>query len=406
MPKFKVRAVDLKGRKRSFNVNARDVKSVRDKAKNKYPIISTIFVKNRQFRFDLATIEAAINPVTIRDLAVFSRQFAATTSSGIAIVRSLEMMATQSSNPRLKLVLQQISADVQQGIALADALARHPSIFDPLYVSMVRAGETGGVLDEVLARLAKVLEDISRLRNQIKGAMAYPVAVGILAVLVFLGMTIFLIPVFANIFKGLGTELPGLTLFMLGLSGLLTSWMVIIPIVIFFGLGFGYRQYYKTSVGRLTIDRTIVKIPIIGDLNEKSATARFCRVFGTLMQSGVPILNSLDIVRDTAGNQVFANAIALARQKVSQGLMLSDAFIQEKVFPSLAVQMIRVGEETGELDSMLSKVADFYEDEVEQAVKALTSVLEPIMMVFLAGMVAVILLSMYLPMFKVFEKLG
>jgi type IV pilus assembly protein PilC len=301
------------------------------------------------------------------------------------MVRCLTVLSEQCGNPKLKKVLGQVSLDVQQGVNLSDAMRRHPECFDALYVSMIQAGEVGGVLDEVLNRLAKVLEDMSRLKNQVKGAMAYPVAVGILALIVFLGMTIFLIPVFAGIFKGLGTELPGLTLFMLGISGILTSWMVLIPITVISGLIFGYNQYYKTPIGKLTMDRFFLKMPIIGDLNEKSATARFCRIFGTLTRSGVPILNSLDI---------------------QQGGMLSNALQREKVFPSLAIQMISIGEETGELDTMMMKVADFYEDEVEQAVKALTSVLEPIMMVFLAGMVAVILLSMYLPMFKVFEKLG
>jgi type IV pilus assembly protein PilC len=264
----------------------------------------------------------------------------------------------------------------------------------------------GGVLDEVLNRLAKGLEDMARLKNQIKGAMAYPVAVGILATLVFLAMTIFLIPIFAKIFKDLGTELPALTQFMLDLSAILTSWMAVIPIAVIAGIGFLYRWYYKTPVGRVTIDRILLKMPIVGDLNEKSAVARFCRIFGTLTRSGVPILSSLDIVRDTAGNQVIANAIEKAKYEVQQGGMLSLALQRERVFPPLAIQMISIGEETGEIDAMMMKVADFYEDEVEQAVKALTSVLEPIMMVFLAGMVAVILLAMYLPMFKVFEKLA
>jgi type IV pilus assembly protein PilC len=289
---------------------------------------------------------------------------------------------------------------------LSDAMRRQPECFDNLYVSMIQAGEVGGVLDEVLNRLAKVLEDMARLKNQIKGAMAYPIAVGILATLVFLAMTIFLIPIFGKIFKDLGAELPELTLFMLKVSEILTSWMAVIPVAVIAAVTFGYRQYYKTKIGRVTMDRLFLKMPIVGDLNEKSAVARFCRIFGTLTRSGVPILSSLDIVRDTAGNQVIANAIEKSKYEVQQGGMLSLALQRERVFPPLAIQMISIGEETGEIDAMMMKVADFYEDEVEQAVKALTSVLEPIMMVFLAGMVAVILLSMYLPMFKVFEKLA
>jgi type IV pilus assembly protein PilC len=408
MPTFIAEVRDAQGNTKQEKVDAQTLDSARKKLKTKYQFIQNIRPA-KSFdvtQINFQDIEAAMNPVTVRDKAVFSRQFAAMVNAGVAMVRCLSVLADQCSNPKLRKVLGQVSIDVQQGINLSDAMRRHPECFDALYVSMIQAGEVGGVLDEVLNRLAKVLEDMSRLKNQVKGAMAYPVAVGILAVLVFVGMTVFLIPVFANIFKGLGTELPALTLFMLGISDILTSWRAIIPIVVVGGLVVAYQQYYKTPIGHLTMDRFFLKMPILGDLNEKSATARFCRIFGTLTRSGVPILNSLDIVRDTAGNQVISNAIEKSKQEVQQGGMLSSALQREKVFPALAIQMISIGEETGELDTMMMKVADFYEDEVEQAVKALTSVLEPIMMVFLAGMVAVILLSMYLPMFKVFEKLG
>jgi type IV pilus assembly protein PilC len=408
MPTFIAEVRDAQGNTKQEKIEAKTVDSARKQLKQKYQFIQNI-KPVRSFditKINLQDIEAAMNPVTVRDKAVFSRQFAAMVNAGVAMVRCLTVLSEQCNNPKLKKVLNQVSLDVQQGINLSDAMRRHPDCFDMLYVSMIQAGEVGGVLDEVLNRLAKVLEDMSRLKNQIKGAMAYPVAVGILAIIVFLGMTIFLIPVFAGIFKGLGTELPGLTLFMLGISGILTSWMAIIPVIVIGGLIFAYKQYYKTPIGRLTMDRFFLKMPLLGDLNEKSATARFCRIFGTLTRSGVPILNSLDIVRDTAGNQVIANAIEKSKLEVQQGGMLSNALQREKAFPPLAIQMISIGEETGELDTMMMKVADFYEDEVEQAVKALTSIIEPIMMVFLAGMVAVILLSMYLPMFKVFEKLG
>jgi type IV pilus assembly protein PilC len=262
------------------------------------------------------------------------------------------------------------------------------------------------VLDEVLNRLAKLLEDMARLQNQIKSALAYPVVVGVLAIAVFFAMTIFLIPIFAQIFKDLGTELPALTQFMLWISEILRSWRIIFLFAIIFGTVIALRWYYKTPVGRVQIDRFLLKMPLFGELNEKSAVARFCRVFGTLTRSGVPILNSLDIVRDTSGNQVIANAVEVAKLEIQQGGMISLALQKEQVFPMLAIQMISIGEETGELDSMLMKVADFYEDEVEQAIKALTSIIEPIMIVFLGGMVAVILLSMYMPLFSVFDALG
>jgi type IV pilus assembly protein PilC len=410
MPTFIAEVRDNQGNVRQEKISAKSAIVAQKQLKEKYQFVKNVRQEQAfdmsKLSFNMQDIEVAISPVSVKDKAVFSRQFAAMVNAGVAMVRCLGILSEQCSNPRLKKSLGQISLDVQQGINLSDAMRRQPQCFDKLYVSMIQAGETGGVLDEVLNRLAKVLEDMARLQNQIKGAMAYPIAVGILAVVVFLAMTIFLIPVFANIFKDLGSDLPALTQFMLDLSGILTSWRAIIPVIVIIGVVVLYNWYYKTPTGRLTMDRFFLKMPIVGDLNEKSAVARFCRIFGTLTRSGVPILLSLDIVRDTAGNQVISNAIEKAKYEVQQGGMLSLALQRERVFPPLAIQMISIGEETGEIDAMMMKVADFYEDEVEQAVKALTSVLEPIMMVFLAGMVAVILLAMYLPMFSVFDKLG
>jgi type IV pilus assembly protein PilC len=411
MPTFTAEVRDNHGNTRQEKISAKSAKVAQTQLKQKYQFVKNVrqeksFDFSKLTKINVQDIEAAMSPVSVKDRAVFSRQFAAMVNAGVAMVRCLSILGEQSANPRLKKALSAISLDVQQGTNLSDAMRRQPECFDNLYVSMIQAGEVGGVLDEVLNRLAKVLEDMARLKNQIKGAMAYPVAVGILATLVFLAMTIFLIPIFAKIFQDLGSELPPLTQFMLELSAILTSWRAIIPVAVIFSITFAFRQYYKTTVGRVTIDRLLLKMPIVGDLNEKSAVARFCRIFGTLTRSGVPILSSLDIVRDTAGNKVIANAIEKSKYEVQQGGMLSLALQRERVFPPLAIQMISIGEETGEIDAMMMKVADFYEDEVEQAVKALTSVLEPIMMVFLAGMVAVILLAMYLPMFKVFEKLA
>ncbi|WP_373480716.1 type II secretion system F family protein [Geminocystis sp.] len=363
-------------------------------------------IKKAGIEFDMASIEAAMSKVTVKDKAIFSRQFAVLVNAGVAIVRTLSVLAEQSGNPKFKKALMAINTDVQQGTNLSEAMAKHPDCFDQLYVSMVEAGETGGVLDEVMNRLAKLLEDVARLQNQVKSAMAYPVTVGIFAVLAFLGMTIFLIPVFAGIFEGLGAELPALTQFMVDLSGFLRSPKVVLPIFGFMGAVFGFKQYYKTPMGRIQIDTLALKAPIFGDLNEKSSVARFCRVFGTLTRSGVPILQCLDIVQETISNKVISNAVGAAKDAILEGGMLSVAIAEKKVFPTMAIQMMMIGEETGELDSMMMKVADFYEDEVEQAVKALTSVIEPIMMVGIAGMVGTILLSMYLPMFAIFDQLG
>jgi type IV pilus assembly protein PilC len=405
MPTFIAEVRDVRGNAKKEKIEANSLEQARTILQNRYSSVRNV-KKAFSLSIDLSGLEAKFTSVSIKDKAVFSRQFAAMVNAGVAMVRCLGVLSEQCSNKKLKTALVAISGEVQQGTSLSDAMRKHPDCFDTLYVSMVQAGEVGGVLDEVLNRLAKVLEDMARLKNQVKSAMAYPTVVGILAVLVFLGMTIFLIPIFAAIFRDLGTELPALTQFMVNLSEILRSWKIIIPIAFIIGLCTAIRWYYKTPIGRVQIDRFLLKMPLFGDLNEKSAVARFCRIFGTLARSGVPILNSLDIVRDTSGNQVIANAIEAAKLEIQQGGMISLALQREQVFPIMAIQMISIGEETGELDSMLMKVADFYEDEVEQAVKALTSVIEPLMMVGLAVMVAVILLSMYLPLFKVFETLG
>jgi type IV pilus assembly protein PilC len=357
--------------------------------------------------FDPKNLSSAMAKVTVKDKAVFSRQFAALVNAGVAMVRGLGVLAEQCQNPKLKKALLSISSDVQQGVNLSDAMRKHPECFDGLYVSMIQAGEVGGVLDEVLNRLAKLLEDVARLQNQIKAAMSYPVTVGTLAILIFFGMVRFLLPIFASIFKEIGIELPAFTQMMMSISDFVQDFKnVMFLLIVVAGAVFAYQQYYKTRVGRETIDRLMLKMPLFGDLIEKTATARFCRTFGALTRSGVPILTCLEIVRDTAGNQIIANAVDEARKEIQTGGMISIALQKEQVFPLMAIQMISIGEETGELDKMLSKVADFYEDEVEQAVKALTSVLEPVMIVVLGGMVGAILLSMYLPMFSVFEKLG
>lgn len=404
MPIYVAKVKDHSGKILSEKVEAASPEQARSILQNRYVAIGKI--NKSAFDFDLSQLEMALAKVTVKDKAVFSRQFSVMVNAGVAIIRALGILSDQAPNIKLKKALLAISAEVQQGTSLSDSMSKHPQCFDDLYVYMVEAGEAGGVLDEVLMRLSKLLEDMAKLQNQIKSAMAYPVTVGIFAVVAFLGMTIFLIPVFAGIFDQLGAELPALTKFMLFLSATLRSWKAIIPIAVFMIGGFLFRTYYKTPAGKLQIDALALKMPLFGDLNQKIAVARFCRVFGTLTRSGVPVLNCFDIVCNTIGNQVIVNAVQSAKTDIQQGGMISLAIQKENVFPPLAIQMISIGEETGELDGMMEKVADFYEDEVEQAVKALTSMIEPIMMVGIALMVGTILLSMYLPMFSIFDQLG
>ncbi|BAZ51777.1 type II secretion system protein [Nostoc sp. NIES-4103] len=407
MPTFVARVRDSQGKTRTEKVSAESLAQARTNLRDKGFVVQELKqFQGFQSSFDLNKIQNSFVKVTVKEKAVFSRQLATLVNAGVAIVRGLGVLSDQCTNAKLKQALIDISNDVQSGVNLSDSMRKHPDCFDGLYVSMIQAGEVGGVLDEVLARLAKLLEDVARLQNQIKSALAYPVVVGFLATAIFVGMTVFLIPIFAGIFKELGTELPALTQFLMTCSEILRSFWSVVIVVIFIGLSIAYKQYYKTRVGKETIDRLSLKVPLFGDLIQKSAVARFSRTFGALTRSGVPILTSLEIVRDTSGNQVVANAIDGARAEIQQGGMISIALQRDKVFPIMAIQMISIGEETGELDAMLMKVADFYEDEVEQAVKALTSILEPIMIVVLGGMVGTILLAMYLPLFKVFEKLG
>ncbi|MEH2401227.1 type II secretion system F family protein [Nostoc sp.] len=408
MPNYVARVRDSQGKSRTEKIVAESLVQARTNLREQGFVVQELKQSQGfQLNFDLKKFQTSLVKVSVKDKAVFSRQFAVLMNAGVAIVRSLGVLSEQCSNPKLKQALVEISIDVQSGMNLSESMRKHPDCFDGLYVSMIQAGEVGGVLDEVLNRLAKLLEDVARLQNQIKSALSYPTVVGFIAVAIFLGMTIFLIPIFATIFEQIGITLPPLTQFLMNASKFLRSPMAVILLFIIVGLKIAYSQFGKTPAGRLTIDRLSLKVPLFGDLIQKSSVARFSRTFGSLTRSGVPILTCLEIVRDTSGNQVIANAINAARLEIQQGGMISIA-LQENdgVFPAMAIQMISIGEETGELDAMLMKVADFYEDEVEQAVKAMTSILEPVMIVVLGGMVGTILLAMYLPMFKVFETLG
>ncbi|EAU75350.1 type II secretion system F family protein [Synechococcus sp. RS9916] len=341
----------------------------------------------------------------VREKAVFASKLAALVDAGVPIVRSLDLMASQQRLPMFKRALVQIGLDVNQGTAMAAAMRQWPKVFDKLSIAMVEAGEAGGVLDESLKRLAKLLEDNARLQNQIKGALGYPVAVLAIAILVFLGMTIFLIPTFAGIFEDLGAELPVFTQMMVDLSSLLrSSFSLLLAGGLLIGIWL-ISRYYATDNGRRVIDRLMLKLPLFGDLIIKTATAQFCRIFSSLTRAGVPILMSLEISSETAGNSIIADAILESRTLVQEGVLLSTALIRQQVLPEMALSMLAIGEETGEMDQMLSKVADFYEDEVSAAVKALTSMLEPAMIVVVGGIVGSILLAMYLPMFTVFDQI-
>jgi type IV pilus assembly protein PilC len=349
--------------------------------------------------------EAFQKPPGVKEKAVWASKLAALVDAGVPIVRSLDLMATQQKLPMFKKALISVGLEVNQGTAMGAAMRQWPKVFDQLTVAMVEAGEAGGVLDESLKRLSKLLEDNARLQNQIKGALGYPVAVLVIAILVFLGMTIFLIPTFADIFEDLGAELPLFTQLMVDLSKLLRSSATLVFAGALLVAVWLFSRYYATHKGRRVVDRLILKVPLFGDLIMKTATAQFCRIFSSLTRAGVPILMSLEISSETAGNSIISDAILDSRALVQEGVLLSAALTRQKVLPDMALSMLSIGEETGEMDRMLSKVADFYEDEVSASVKALTSMLEPAMIVVVGGIVGSILLAMYLPMFAVFDQI-
>jgi type IV pilus assembly protein PilC len=341
----------------------------------------------------------------IREKAIFASKMAALVNAGVPIVCSIDLMASQQKMPLFKRALQSVSLEVNQGISLGEALRRWPKVFDKLSIAMVEAGEAGGVLDESLRRLAKLLEDNAKLQNQIRGALGYPAAVLIIAVTVFLGMTIFIIPTFAEIFESLGAELPWFTQMMVDLSGLLRSGFslfLLLGLIIFTYL---FSKLYAAPIGRRRVDALILKLPLFGELIQKTAIAQFCRTFSSLTRAGVPILMSLDIVQEITNNSIISDAISNSREDVLQGIPLSIALGHKKVFPDMSISMISIGEETGAMDAMMSKVADFYEDEVGAIVKALTSMLEPAMIVLVGGIVGSILLAMYMPMFAIFDNI-
>ena len=343
----------------------------------------------------------------VRDKALFSNKMAALIDAGVPIVRSLEMLASQQTQPLFKRALTAICVEVNQGTTLGSAMRRWPTVFDRLMVSMVEAGEAGGVLDETLRRLAKLQEDVAKLQNQIKGALGYPIAVLFIAIAVFLGMTIFIIPQFADIFKSLGAELPAFTQMLVDLSGFLRSPEYMLPVIAVIALAiFIFSRYYATPVGRMGVDKVLLRIPLFGDLILKSATAQFCRTYSALSRAGVPILQALEILKQTSGNAAVQEALDRARNDVQEGISLSKSLLNKQIFPDMALSMLAIGEETGEMDAMLSKVADFYEEEVGLIVKNLTAMLEPAMIVLVGGIVGAILVAMYLPMFSVFQNIN
>jgi type IV pilus assembly protein PilC len=353
--------------------------------------------------------------VTDKDIIIFTRQFATMIDAGLPLVQCLELQSSEMENRTFKKVLKEVQATVESGSTFADALGKHPKVFDNLYVQMVRAGEIGGILDTILNRLVLSMEKKARLKKQIKSAMIYPSIILTVAIVVVAVLMVFVIPIFSLMFEDMGRELPALTQYVMKLSnwfvgknadGSRTIPGIIILIVVFGGIVAGLMAINANPKGRFMLHTFYLKIPVIGDLIRKAAVASFTRTLSTLIASGVPIMDGLEIVGRVAGNMVVEKDLAYVRAQISEGKTLSDPLRESTVFPHMVVQMINVGEQTGALDTMLGKIADFYEEEVDDAVAALTAMMEPLLMVFLGITVGSIAIAMYLPIFALAGDMG
>ncbi|WP_455244937.1 type II secretion system F family protein [Petrachloros mirabilis] len=346
--------------------------------------------------------------LTDKDLVVFTRQFGTMINAGLPLVQCLEILSTQSENKVLRETVSEVKGQVEAGSTFSDALRRHPKVFDELYVNMVHAGEVGGLLDTILTRLAKHIEKAMKLKGQIKSAMIYPSAIIGVAAIVITVLMIWVIPIFAKMFDELSSGkmgLPGPTQLVIDMSNAFQSYWYVGGGMIIAAV-FGVKKYYATPSGRMAIDKLLLKAPIVGDLIRKASVAKFTRTLGTLLSSGVPLLDGLSICAKTSGNKVIEETLLNARVSISGGKTIAEPLSQSQVFPKMVTHMIAVGESTGALDAMLGKIADFYEDEVDQAVASLTSLLEPMMMVFLGVVIGFIVIAMYLPIFKMASAIG
>ena len=338
--------------------------------------------------------------VKLKDLAVFSRQFATMINSGLSLLRSLTILGEQTSNRRLGEVILQVRAEVEQGTSLSAALARHPKVFNRLYVSMVRAGEIGGFLDQVLVKVAETFEKEVELRGKIRSAMTYPVVVSIMVVGIVAAMLIFIVPTFADLYDSLGGTLPLPTRMLMGASNILRRFFLVVLLAVVV-LVFLFRRWKATDQGRYQVDRFKLKVKVFGPLFHKTALSRFSRTLSTLIRAGVPILQALEIVGETVNNMVISRAVRDVQDAVREGESLATPLAKHATFPAMVVQMMAVGEETGALDTMLSKVADFYDQEVEAAVASLTSMIEPILIAVMGAAVGGMVIALYMPLFNI-----
>jgi type IV pilus assembly protein PilC len=401
MSTYVFKAMDLTGAKATGEVEAESKQIVSDQLKQRGLIVLDIADKH-------ASKELAIpffNRIKPGDLTIMTRQLATMVNSGMTILRALYVLEAQTENEKLVATLTLVRKDVEAGLPLSDALDRHPKVFNQLFVAMTRAGETGGVLDSALMRVADQLESADSLRRQVKAAMAYPIVVMVFAFSVLIALVVFLVPVFVGTFKQFGGDLPTITKFTVGLSKAMTGYWYAF-IIGGFGISWSFKKWKATEGGRKIWDTFKLRIPMkIGDIVQKMALARWSRTLSALVSAGVPLMSALEITGQTAGNWCVEKAMADVIESVRQGGTIAEPLKNAPVFPGMVSHMIGVGEETGAMDTMLSKIADFYEDQVGAAVKQLASILEPVMIVLVGGMVGFIVVSMYMPLFKVYDSI-
>lgn len=405
MPVFSYEAVEQNGRVVKGSLEAESAATVLSKLQSlNYTVVDVAETRSSPGISFLGGAKTG-GKVGLNALVVFSRQFATMVNAGINILKCLDILEAQTKDPTLKSIIAEVRRDVVGGSSLTDALARHPKVFSKLFVSMVRAAEAGGILDQILDRLATFLEKEQEVVGRIKGAMVYPVCVLIFAILMVIAMFMFVLPTFKSIFTDAGAELPLITRLLFILSDAIRTFWFLLP-AIPIGTYMGFKYYYATDNGRYTLDKLKLRLPVVGELVQKMAISRFSRTLGTLVNSGVPVLRALEIVAETAGNVVISKAVEEARSSVREGQRISAPLAASGMFPQMVTQMIDIGEETGRMSEMLIKISTFYDQEVDVAVKALTSLIEPALIIFLGGIVGFIVGAIMVPMFNLINVIA
>ena len=402
MPTFTYTVRTPAGATQRGQIDAADRRAAALTLRQRQLIVTSLRARPKDLRLNIPGLTGG---VAVKDLVVFTRQFATMISSGLPLVQCLDTLGRQTPNKRLADIVMQVKADVEAGASFTEALRKHPRVFGDFYVNMVEAGEAGGALDTILSRLAVYLEKSRALRGKVKGAMAYPAAIVAVAVLVMVFMLLYVIPIFADLFESFGGALPAPTRLVMALSSGVQS-LILYALAAGVALAWGLRWFRRTGRGRRLVDATLLKAPVFGSLVEKVAVASFARTLATLVSSGVPILDGLAITARITGNKVMEDAILDTIERIKQGSTIAEPLRDQTVFAPMVVQMIEVGENAGALDAMLNKIADFYDDEVNHAVEALTSLLEPLLMVVLGALIGFMLIAMYLPIFEMAGTLG